>query len=53
MAFFNTKEAGPIVLEIPPAGDDGSLNANIVDVWQMLWRTPVPPALTRARAASI
>jgi hypothetical protein len=35
MAFFNTKEAGPIVLEIPPEGDDGSLNANIVDVWQM------------------
>ena len=35
MAFFNTKDAGPIVLEIPPAGDDGSLNGNIVDVWQM------------------
>ena len=34
MAFFNTKDAGPIVLEIPPAGDDGSLNGNIVDFWQ-------------------
>jgi hypothetical protein len=35
MAFFNTKDAGPIVLDIPPAGDDGSLNGNIVDFWQV------------------
>jgi hypothetical protein len=35
MAFFNTKDAGPIVVDIPAAGDDGSLNANICDVWQM------------------
>jgi hypothetical protein len=35
MAFFNTKDAGPIVLDIPAAGDDGSLNGNIVDIWQM------------------
>lgn len=35
MAFFNTKDAGPIVLDVPAAGDDGTLNGNIVDVWQM------------------
>jgi hypothetical protein len=35
MAFFNTKDTGPIVLDIPAAGDDGSLNGNIVDIWQM------------------
>ncbi|ANY83014.1 hypothetical protein BB934_32905 (plasmid) [Microvirga ossetica] len=35
MAFFNTKDAGPIVLEIPAAGEDGSLNGNIVDFWQV------------------
>jgi hypothetical protein len=35
MAFYNTKDVGPVVLEIPPAGDDGSINANIVTVWQM------------------
>jgi hypothetical protein len=35
MAFFNTKDVGPIVLEIPPTGDDGTLNGNIVDIWQM------------------
>jgi hypothetical protein len=35
MAFFNTRDAGPVVLEAPAAGEDGSLNANIVDIWQM------------------
>ncbi|QOG18949.1 MULTISPECIES: DUF1254 domain-containing protein [Bradyrhizobium] len=34
MAFLNTKDAGPIVIEIPPAGAAGSLNANIVNAWQ-------------------
>jgi hypothetical protein len=35
MAFLNTKDVGPIVIDVPPAGGDGSLNANIVNVWQM------------------
>jgi hypothetical protein len=35
MAFLNTKDEGPIVIEVPPAGADGSLNANIVNVWQV------------------
>src|SRR5262245_53728523 len=34
MAFFNTKDVGPIVLEVPPGDDNGSLNGNIVTVWQ-------------------
>src|ERR1700742_1610909 len=34
MAFLNTKEPGPIVIEVPPASADGSLNANFVNVWQ-------------------
>ena len=34
MTFLDTKEAGPMVLVIPPANDSGSLNANIVNVWQ-------------------
>jgi hypothetical protein len=34
MAFFNTRDVGPIVIDVPPAGADGSLNANIVNVWQ-------------------
>jgi hypothetical protein len=34
MGFYDTKEPGPMVVEIPPAGDDGSLNGNVVTVWQ-------------------
>jgi hypothetical protein len=34
IAFYNTKD-GPIVLDLPPADDSGSFNANIVTVWQM------------------
>jgi hypothetical protein len=34
MAFYDTKDVGPVVLEIPPA-DGGSINGNIVTIWQM------------------
>jgi hypothetical protein len=34
MPFFNTKDAGPMVLEIPAAGDDGSITGTIMDCWQ-------------------
>src|SRR5262245_20891135 len=34
MAFFDTKVAGPMVLEVPPGDEKGSLNGNIVTVWQ-------------------
>ena len=34
MTFYDTKGAGPIVIEVPPA-DTGSFAGNIVDVWQM------------------
>jgi hypothetical protein len=33
MTFFNTKDVGPIVIEVPPA-EGGSFAANIDDVWQ-------------------
>ena len=33
MPFFNTVEAGPMVLEIP-AADDGSITGSIMDCWQ-------------------
>ena len=35
MAFFNTRDVGPVVLEVPPADSGGSLNANIVNIWQV------------------
>ena len=31
--FINTKDAGPVVLEIPPA-DEGSITGTIMDLWQ-------------------
>src|SRR6476646_7718596 len=34
MPFFNTKDVGPVVLEIPPA-DDGVINGTIMDTWQV------------------
>jgi hypothetical protein len=34
MAFLNTKDVGPIAIEVPPADSSGSLNANIVNLWQ-------------------
>jgi hypothetical protein len=33
MPFYNTKDAGPMVLEIP-AADDGSITGTIMDCWQ-------------------
>lgn len=33
MVFYDTKEAGPVVIEVPPA-DTGSFAANIDTVWQ-------------------
>ena len=33
MPFFNTKDVGPVVLEVPPA-DGGSITGSIDDCWQ-------------------
>ncbi len=33
MPFFNTKDVGPLVLEVPPA-DDGLFNGSIMNYWQ-------------------
>src|SRR5580765_1921549 len=32
MPFFNTKDVGPVVLEIPPA-DDGVFNGSVMNYW--------------------
>ena len=34
MLFFNVKESGPMVLEVPPIGTEGSLTGNTMTVWQ-------------------
>lgn len=33
MPFFNTRDAGPMVLEIPPS-NEGSITGTVMDVWQ-------------------
>ncbi|HSF53256.1 MAG TPA: DUF1254 domain-containing protein, partial [Algoriphagus sp.] len=35
MIFFNTKEAGPLVIDVPPADGSSSFAANIDNVFQM------------------
>src|ERR1700722_20775466 len=34
MVFFNTKDVGPMVLEVPPGDAEASLTGNIDTVWQ-------------------
>lgn len=34
MPFIDTKDVGPVVIEIPPA-DEGSITGTIMDAWQM------------------
>ncbi|HJR75569.1 MAG TPA: DUF1254 domain-containing protein [Nitrospiraceae bacterium] len=34
MPFYNTKDAGPMVLEIPPAEEEASITGSIDDAWQ-------------------
>jgi hypothetical protein len=50
MTFWNTKDVGPVVIDVPPAGDDGSLTANIDDSGRCRLRMQGPPERTRARA---
>ncbi len=35
MVFFDTRKAGPVVIEVPPATADSSFTGNIDDLWQM------------------
>lgn len=35
MPFFTTRDVGPLVLEVPPAGDGGALNGSIMNYWQV------------------
>jgi hypothetical protein len=34
MPFYNTKDVGPMVLEMPPADEDASITGSIDDAWQ-------------------
>jgi hypothetical protein len=48
MPFFNTAEAGPVVLEIPPA-DEGSITGSIMDCWQTPLEDVGPAGVDKGR----
>lgn len=51
MPFLDTKDAGPIVLEIPPAGDVGSINGSVMDCWQTPIEDVGPAGVDRGKGA--
>ena len=46
--FFNTKEVGPVVLEIPPA-EGGSIVGTIMDAWQMALEDVGPAGVDKGK----
>jgi hypothetical protein len=50
MPFFNTKDAGPMVLEIP-AADDGSITGTIMDCWQNALEDVGPAGADKGKGA--
>jgi hypothetical protein len=48
MPFINTKDVGPVVLEIPPS-DDGSITGTVMDVWQCALEDVGPAGLDKGK----
>lgn len=46
--FFNTKDVGPIVLEIPPA-DEGSITGSVDDAWQVALEDVGPAGVDKGK----
>jgi hypothetical protein len=46
--FFNTRDAGPMVMEIPPA-DGGSITSTIMDAWQVALEDVGPAGVDRGK----
>jgi len=51
MPFINTKDVGPVVIEIPPA-DEGSLSGAIMDAWQVPLEDVGPAGLDNAEGGA-
>jgi len=49
MPFINTKDGGPVVLEIPPAGTEGSITGNLDDAWQVALEDIGPAGADKGR----
>jgi hypothetical protein len=52
MAFFNTKDVGPVVIEVPPGDASGSLNGNTSPSGRPLSKTSACWASTRGPVAN-
>jgi hypothetical protein len=50
MPFINTKDVGPVVIEIPPA-DDGSITGSIDDGWQSALEDVGPAGVDKGKGA--
>ncbi|EKJ95061.1 hypothetical protein C241_14903 [Bradyrhizobium lupini HPC(L)] len=51
MPFYNTKDVGPVVLEIPPAGD-GTITGSIDDAWQTAVEDVGPAGADKGKGGS-
>jgi hypothetical protein len=47
--FIDMKDVGPMVLEIPPAGDAGSITGTIMDCWQAALEDVGPAGVDKGR----
>ena len=52
MPFFNTR-AGPMVLEIPPTSDEGSITGNIDNVWQIPLEDVGPEGIDKGKGGKL
>src|SRR5262245_48710022 len=53
MSFLNTKDVGPIVIEIPAATAEGALNANFVNIWQAPLEDAGLPGLDKGKGLKL
>jgi hypothetical protein len=51
MPFINTKDVGPVVIEIPPA-DEGSITGTVMDVWQCALEDVGPAGVDKGKGGN-
>jgi hypothetical protein len=49
MPFFDTKDVGPVVLEIPPADEGGSITGSVMDCWQAALEDVGPAGIDKGK----
>jgi hypothetical protein len=49
--YINTKSVGPVVLEIPPAGEEGSITGSVDDAWQTAIEDVGPAGVDQGKGA--